>query len=155
MELGPSPSPGAVPSCRDGCLHLPASTQPRLPALLGTRAQNRDGHRAEVAVGWFILSQCCGAAGAIVDAEFYLMQGHKESWPWGSAGSMQPLMVQLGVPGTQKHQSQCWCHPASARCGVQQQLCSACRSGVQDDPEMAAPGAALPGHGYAVPGRGK
>lgn len=44
------------------------------------------------------------------------------------------------------------------RCGVQQHLCSAhgCNgSGVMDEPEMAAPGAALPGHGYAVPGRGK
>lgn len=42
MELGPSPCPGAVPSCRDGCLHLPACTEPRLPEPLGTRAHNRD-----------------------------------------------------------------------------------------------------------------
>lgn len=84
-------------------------------------------------MGWFILSQCCGAAGAIVDAGFCLMQGGWESWPWGSAGSMQLLMARLGVPGTPTRSTgvnagailpvQRLQH--RERCGVQLHLCSA------------------------------
>lgn len=99
-----------------------------------------------------------------VDAGVRFIQACQESWPWGSAGSMQPLMAQPGVPGTLTRSSRV---NASAilpvqrvqcrdRRGEQQHLCSArgCNgSGVWDDPEMAAPGAALPGNGYTVPGR--
>lgn len=101
-----------------------------------------------------------------VDAGVCFIRACQESWPWGSAGSMQPLMAQPGVPGTLTRSSRV---SASAilpvqrvqcrdRCGEQQHICSArgCNgSGVWDDPEMAAPGAALPGNGYTVPGRSK
>lgn len=109
------------------CLHLPACVQPRAACTSWEpAAEHRDGEpEQKAATCWFILFQCCYAAGADRDAGVCLHSQAAGSLglAWGSAGSAQPLMAWLegaggaGDPG-QDPSERCWCPLAGGADGV-------------------------------------